>query len=1148
MAFTPEQLKAINFSGDDLIVSAAAGSGKTTTLIKRITDKIENGADVSRMLIVTFTKAAANELRTRLTRALSEKLKEDKGNPHLTSQIVRVGSADICTIDSFCIKIVRPNFDKVGIDSAFRIGEESEIALLCKEAMEDTVEAFNEAEIPDKDFLAVSDCFGNMGNDDVLCESLLSLRGKLISTPKSIELLRDNASLEDDFLLSPYGKVLLTRLGMTVKHFYELYGKMCNKCENDAGATQCLNTLYSDRDFMERLLLSLKNPKYKEIQNLLNSYAPVRFVSPSKDSLVDKEWIKGERDNFKTAIKTFKEKYFSADEGAVSSAFIHNGRICNSVYKVLKTFENEFERRKKSHSVCDFNDIERYALKILYNDDGTPSSVAMELRGRYDEVYIDEYQDTNSVQDSIFSAISNHNRFMVGDIKQSIYRFRSAEPEIFAHYRNSFTPMDSHISGKGASLFMSNNFRSDKGVIDFANLVSDYTFMHSQGIPYSAEDKLIYSKTGADVYEKAEICLINEAEDGECDIKNPEAELVAKKIRAMLETGYLPDGSKIHAENICIMLRSLKNLKDYLEALKKYGVRSEFISEDKFFERSEVLFVLCLLNIIDNPSRDVYLAGALRSPIFGFEMAELIDIKRYSKDAPSLYEACKRYDRDEKLTAKLCTFFEKIEKYRKTCRKLPTHDIISMLYTDAGILSSSSRTERKNLLKLYDIARGYEGNAYKGLSAFLRYVEKVSSQRDREEIRESSSDNVRIMTIHASKGLEFDICFLCETDKRFNKMDNTAPLLFERSLGVSGYLYREGGYARYNTLMRKCASLAVDKAGVEEEMRILYVALTRAKQKMIVTASVKDARDFVDKKVKERDCISEYSVLRSSSHIDWIVGAWATDMNIADLHIIESEADEEKILDTKENKLYYDKAEVEKIEDILRERFDFSYEYEHLNKLPSKLSVSDLYPKVLDNEENSEIEQNISIDIMPDFLGVGEKPSTAAERGTSTHLFMQFCDFEKLKSTGSRAELDRLYENSYISERVKELVNLKHIDAFAKSELFSELLSAKRIIREFRFNVMISADEFTEDERLKNEKVLVQGVTDCIYENEAGELILVDYKTDRVSYDNYVEELTLRHKNQLTYYKKACEMMFERPIDRVIIYSVPLAKNVEVKI
>lgn len=1148
MAFTPEQLKAINFSGDDLIVSAAAGSGKTTTLIKRITEKIENGADVSRMLIVTFTKAAANELRTRLTRALSDKLKDDKGNAHLTSQIVKVGSADICTIDSFCIKVVRPNFDKVGVDSAFRIGEESEIALLCKEAMEDTVEAFAEADLPDKDFLAVSDCFGNMGNEDVLCESLLSLRSKLISTPKSIELLKESSTYGGEFFDTPYGKVLLARLEMTIKHFLLVYERMCKECEKDAGAVQCLNTFYSDMDFIRRTEACLKAPRYTEIKSLFSEFSPVRFVSPSKESAVDKEWLKKERDNFKSAIKALEEKYFSAEESAIKSAFVHNGHICNSVYKVLSAFESEFEKRKKSHSLCDFNDIERYALKILYNEDGTPSSVANELQHRYDEIYIDEYQDTNSVQDSIFSAISNHNRFMVGDIKQSIYRFRSAEPEIFAHYRNIFTPIDAYEDKKGASLFMSNNFRSDRGVIDFANLVSDYTFMHSRGIPYSSEDKLIYSKIGADVYEKAEICLINETEDGESDVKNPEAELVARRIRAMLETGYLPDGAKITPDNICIMLRSLKNLKDYLEALKKYGVRSEFISEDRFYERSEVLFVICLLNVIDNPSRDVYLAGALRSPVFGFEMAELVDIKRYSKDAPSLYEACKRYDGDEKTKEKLNAFFEKMEKYRRECRKLPTYDIISMLYTDAGILASASRGERKNLLKLYDIARGYEDNAYKGLSAFLRYVEKVSSQRDREEIRESTSGNVRIMTIHASKGLEFDICFLCESAKQFNKMDNTAPLLFERSLGVSGYLYRDGGLAKYNTLMRKCAALAVDKAGVEEEMRILYVALTRAKQKMIVTASLKDARDFVNKKVKERDCISEYSVLKATSHIDWIVGAWATDMEIADLNIIETEADEKKLLDTKESKLYYDKAEVERIEAILKERFDFVYEYEYLNKLPSKLSVSDLYPKVLDNEENSEIDQNISIDIMPEFLENGEKSATAAERGTSTHLFMQFCDFENLKLNGSESELIRLYESNYISSRVKELVNLKYIDAFICSELFSELISAKRIIREFRFNVMLPSDEFTEDERLKDEKVLVQGVTDCIYENQKGELILVDYKTDRVSPDNYEEELTLRHKNQLTYYKKACEMMFERPIDRVIIYSVPLAKNVEVKI
>ena len=1147
MAFTPEQLKAINFSGDDLIVSAAAGSGKTTTLIKRITEKIENGADISRMLIVTFTKAAANELRTRLSVALSKKLKEDKGNKHLISQIVKVGSADICTIDSFCIKIVRPNFDKVGIDSAFRIGEESEIALLCKEAMEDTIELFAEADTPDRDFYVVSDCFGNMGDDEALSKSLLDLRRKLISTPLSIELLLNNRELEGDFFDSAYGKVLHERLNMLVSHYSAILNRVCKECEAEAATVKTLNALYSDREYLSRLDLALKSPTYEGIKKLINEYEPVRFYSPKGECSVDVAIIKADRDSFKKSIAAYRDKYFSSEVSAVRSAFLHNGKICQSIYKVLRTFENEFERRKKAHSVCDFNDIERYALKILYNEDGTVSSVAEELRRKYDEIYIDEYQDTNSVQDKIFSAISNHNRFMVGDIKQSIYRFRSAEPEIFAHYRNTFTPIDYHENGKGASLFMSNNFRSDKGVIDFANLVSDYTFMHSNGIPYSAEDKLIFSKTGGEVYEKAEIYLLSRSDNEEEGI-NREAELVAKKIRTMLDEGYLPSGEKIKAEHICIMLRSLRNLNDYLNALKKYGIRSEYVNEDCFYERSEVLFVLCLLNVIDNPSRDVYLAGALRSPIFNLSLADVVDIKRYSKDAPSLYEACRRYDGDEEISKKLCRFFEKTEKYRTECRKLPTHEIISMLYTDAGILASATRGERKNLLKLYDAARSYEGNSYKGLSSFLRYVDRVSAQNDREEIRESLSDNVRIMTIHASKGLEFEICFLCEAGKQFNKMDNSSPLLFERSLGVCGYLYREDGYAKYDTLMRKCTALAVDKAGVEEEMRILYVALTRARQKMIVTASLGDVSRLVRERSKGCGNASPYSIIKAMSHIDWIVGAWATDMSKADLHIIEDEEDENKVLDTRENKLYYDKAEVDRVEAILRKRFDFRYEYEYLNKLPSKLSVSDLYPRVLDSEDNEEIEQNISLDIMPDFLNESGAASTGAERGTATHLFMQFCDLDCLKEKGSLAELERLYEGSFISARVKDLVNLKHIDAFIGSELFKALSDAKQVIREFRFNVMLPAKELTDEPKLENERVLVQGVTDCIYETKDGKLVLVDYKTDRVSSENYREELLARHKNQLTYYKKACEMMFERPIDRVIIYSVPLAKNVEVEI
>ncbi len=1161
MGNTVAQDNAINFSGNDLLISAAAGSGKTRTVISKIIEDIKKGGDVSKYLVVTFTNAAANELRVRLSVRLTEELSKDKSNRHLSSQLTKVGSADICTIDAFCLKLLRANFDKVGIDGDMRIGEESELAVLRRETMEDVIDSFYEADETDPDFLAVCDCYGDMKNVDKLSDELLSLHNSLSSTWKGTDFLLENSELNGDFTDTSFGKIILHHIETVVDRYEREYARIVDECKKDEKTVKnYLPSLVSDLDYMDRIRKWLGHGSYTQLKSDFEAIKYLPLKGFTGECSVDLSMIQGLRNEFKKEINEIKGKWLGLDIEAIEASYKLNASLCKSVHRILKVYEAELEKRKKSYSVFDFNDAERYALRILYKENGEISDVAREYSERYDRVYIDEYQDTNSVQDKIFCAISRKNRFMVGDIKQSIYRFRAAEPEIFSDCRKRFDAFGSHNGdSEGVSIFMSENFRSDKGVIGFSNIVSDYTFGNTTAIDYDEKDRLVFPDKELPedyVHEKAEVYLIDaEAgsdEESESDgVNNPEAVFVAKKIRELIENGHLPPTEenpegRVRPQDITILLRTRTRLKDYIAALHNEGVSYEYLIDERFYEKSEVLFILCLLNAIDSPLKDAFFTGALRSHVFGLNLSELVKIRKTSP-APSMYASCKAYSEDDEIKTKLDFFFEKIEKYREECRKLPAHQVISMLYADLGILGGCTLSERKNLIKLYNMARNYEGSSYKGLGAFLRYTDKARADKVRESVGEKLGESVKIVTVHASKGLEYPICFLCDLGAQYDKRDYTKPLLFERKTGVCGKVSRNNGLIKYETLMRRCAAMAIRNAGVEEEIRKLYVALTRASHKMIVTAKVKKPFEYMEKMKMAAEYPSEHAMLKTQSSLDFVAGACATPNDCFTLTIVDGYEGMDALARIENTEAAFSEAEAERVAEILRTRFEFRYEKEYLNKIPSKLSVSRLTPTVLDGTENEEVDQKASIDTYPRFLGEGEIKRTGAEIGTATHLFMQFCDLDSLERNGARQELERLCREKFISKSVSELVNVNYIEAFIGSELFTHMKRAKNIIREFRFNVLFPASEFSEDKAIENETALVQGVIDCIYETEDGEIVLVDYKTDSVNEENYRSVLTSRHKNQLTYYKKACEMMLEKEISRVLLYSIPVAKSVEIK-
>ena len=1157
--FNASQQKAIDHENGDLLISAGAGAGKTATLTARIIEKILAGSNIDKMLVVTFTKESANDLKNKIQEGIVEKMKEESGKNRekLHSQIVKIGSADISTIHSFCLKIIRPNFASLPIDSNFRIGDENEIDYIKNEVMKDVIEDFYESQTPSEEFLIVSDCFSSISDSTALSKKLLTLYDKLSSTKLFLDTLLISKSLDGDFMDSGFGKMLIYDIDLFVKHYKNAFSSVVAEALSINATGEFLTSLQNDLDFLDRVSNAIsKNLDYATFKNIFASYSADKMNGLTKSGLSDHEVISTIRDNFKKKIIKYNE-YFSSSADSLLHAYNQNAIVCQAMYDILSKFNNEFIERKRKYGVCDYNDLERYTYKLLYKPNGEPSDLAKEVAKEYDEIFIDEYQDTNSLQDAIFAAISKNNRFMVGDIKQSIYRFRSAEPEIFSHYRTVFEDItNKKDEGKnGKTIFMSLNYRCDENVIDLSNDVSDYMFLNSDGIPYQKEDNLGFKKKieGKHTPQKCELCIIDRsAFPDEDDHELIQAKYVAKRIYEMIDKKHLPNGEKIKAKDIAILLRKGKHKSYYIDELKKLGIDAEYVDNVKFFEKPAVLLLLSLLNTIDNPYNDTYLAGALCSPLFKFSFDELLHIRKGQKDVP-LYSALSSYEGIEAISNKIAKFNKKLSIMQEEVKKMNAYEAVSYVMNTCGLLSSSKKSERIDLIKFYDHARSYEKNSYKGLCKFLLYIESIKDSKSKDGAFASNDKCVKIMSVHASKGLEFEICFLSNLETGFSDQDTREPILFERHLGISSYIGNRNSLVKYDTLLRKVTSLAIKKATKEEEMRVLYVALTRARSKIIATASMKNANKELALIKSFSKYLSKYHVYSHNSHLDYILNTYFLKKPDIDFELVNS-VDQINVNPEKGDEKTTDFNKLKKLEEILNTRLDFTYEYGYLNKLPSKVSVSRLKPDILDSDENEEIDLSKDLRLKPRFLSEVPKDestdaeqvtATGAEKGTATHLFMQFCDFENLEANGYDNELERLIKNSFISKDDSKNIEQSHIESFINSSLFKRMKNAKVLKRELRFNVMLSAKDFTADPELQKEKILVQGVVDAIFEDEDGKLILVDYKTDKVTNKNYENILKDRYTSQLLYYKKAIELIYEKPLDKVLLYSVPLAKTVE---
>lgn len=1193
--WTDAQLSAINTRDKTLLVSAAAGSGKTATLTERIirslTDR-ESPADISRMLIVTFTRASAADLKAKISKALSEKMIEDPTDSHLANQLVALGSAHISTIDSFYYDIVKSNFQKLSLPQAPKIADDGETVPLNLSVMNEVIE---DLYFTNDGFERFMENFTATRDNSMAAEIFISMYDKLLSQRKGFDALLDYAAdLKEastkNIFETKYGEVALLKTSAFVKYARNFAKEAYDRvCDEPKAYEKYGEAFLDDLNFFTSLQALLSEKNYAEFTGLLMSHSPI--TPPTLRGYPEFSKLRAIRKDNYTDLEDIKKNYFRFSDREIKNSFEENAKICLELHALLSEFDTRVMSEKASRGICTFSDIRRFVLDILCDKDGNPTETALEYRDRFDYIYIDEYQDVDEVQDAIFATIARpDNRFMVGDIKQSIYVFRNADPSIFARYKDSLPPLGSTESDE-FSLFMSNNFRCDETVIDFSNAVSSFLFSNrAKSIGYTSDDDLVFSKDNKIQDYKptpAVVAVTGVMPEG---VKSTSLSDEQKEYAAAAAEKYVADeierlvkdeqlsNKKIDYGDIAILTRKKSAFGPLVKELESRGIPVQAPKDSDFFENPDVLLVMALLSCIDNPQKDVSLAGTLRSPFFGFTLDEILVIRAASDVSFSLYDALVEYsDNGNPLGNKCKNFIEKLNYWREAAISTPCDKLIKQLYNEMSILSFGAKGN-KNLLRLYEYAIKFEANGFKGLYGFIKYVDELIESGVRlPDTDESADENcVKIMTIHSSKGLEFPVCFIFGCEVGFSQSSAKKAIQFDPHVGIGFTPHDESGFAKYDSPLLRSIIYSKLTAEKEEEMRLLYVAMTRAKERLYAVTKLAhpDEKREKIKNICEHD--KEYAILSAKSYIEWIFAAleYADKKDCYRIEEYEIPVTDElcrqqpcNAVTGEETASEESVADVSELTSMLKERFDYKYPFEHISKLPAKLSVSSLSPQVLDGADEraaklGELDEDFDELLGNDFITPEslneEHIASGAEKGTATHAFLQFCDFDSAISHGIENEIARLCEHRFISPKYADMINKKQLEGFFESKLYKRITNAKKVWREQRFNIFLPADEFTQDaekaELLKDETIAVQGVIDIFFEDSDGKIVLCDYKTDYLTKEELsneaiaAEKLKRRHAEQLSYYAKAIEAMLGRAPDEVLIYSLPLKEQIKVDI
>lgn len=1178
--WTPQQLNAIYATDGSVLVSAAAGSGKTAVLVERVINLVtrsENPIDVDKLLIVTFTRAAAAEMRQRISLALNSLLENDPYNPNLLKQKQLLYTASISTIDSFCSEIVREYFHALGVSRDFRIADEGELDVLRKTALDNTFNTFYSSD--SDDFIALLDAFSSKGGDVKLRETVLKIATFLSTQPFPENWLENMLSGYGENLVaeSIWGKIIIEYAKSTVHHAINLTQNSLKILENDAKLQNSFAPkIEDDLVFLDNLLKKLYLNSWNDICSAAFSFSAGRLTPPKgyKDNPI-KIAVANNRDEVKDAIKSV-QLYFANSEKEVLSEMKELQGLVSTLFDLVREYIKEFDAQKSKKNVLSFSDIELLTVKLLAEplDDGyRKTSAADEISNRYDAVIVDEFQDVNDVQDLIFKCVSReeNNIFVVGDVKQSIYGFRQAKPQIFIDRKNSYEKFDVVNPAYPATIILDKNFRSRKEVCDTVNFIFRNLMTKQSAQMDYTEDEML--NVGASYPESTdcdfEISLIEKSAFEDYDYAEIEARHIANKIHSMMKSGFLVKDGEVQRKatygDFAVILRSTKNTaQTYVKTLIDCGIPAFSENKENSFEAKEIKVILNLLRVIDNPALDIPLLSVMCSPIFGFTPDELSQIRadeRYS----NLYAAVKKYSSKSEKARDFLAKLEQLKNYSYTCS---VDDLIGKIYdtTAIGAITTAVKggeapMRNLDLLRIY--ARSFESNGYKTLSDFISYIDKLMENGTQLPAASSDSDSlngVRVLSIHASKGLEYPVCFLADTAKQFNKTDLRSDVLIDSVAGL-GIKKREG-ICRYNTLPRLAVEIEISQNEIAEELRVLYVALTRAKEKLIAVCSKKNSEKYLSNlysKIVFGNIIEPYSVVRCSSISDWLLLCALVHSSLNDLRMkinpsaepilhkdtspwhfelidkeelifgntVDTFDESEKVFENIQNTDTYDYAQ------LLKTNLSFKYKNADIMNLPQKVSASQI-----SHNESDYFEKVL---MKPSFLN--KETAAAVDRGTAHHKFLQYCDFVNAKQS-LESEIERLNKLGLLTEEQTDLIDKAKIKNLLNSELVQRIINSPLVYREEQFSAKLNPSlVFDEYENVDTDaEIIVQGAVDVAFE-ENGKLVIVDYKTDRVK---DISKLAILYKKQLELYRLAMEQSTEMTVSECIICSVHLGEYIKI--
>ncbi|AXU82209.1 helicase-exonuclease AddAB subunit AddA [Clostridium sp. HMSC19D02] len=1260
--WTKEQLEVIESRECNLLVAAAAGSGKTAVLVERIIQMItsrENPIDIDKLLVVTFTNAAASEMRERIGDAIGKALDENPENKHLQNQLVLLNKSSITTIHSFCLDVIKSNFHRINLDPNFRIGDQTECAILKQEAIEEVFEDLYEER--DEGFLNLVESYAERGGDKEVQDIILGIYSFAMASPEPKKWLIDSAerfNIDEnfDFSQSIWARAILD----TVK--IEINGL----CLNMERALKEVESIEELETFAEKLSVEYKkiadisqacnkswDEAYKKMASMSfeNYVKGVKRISKDAPSYIkeSKEKAKTIRDKTKKSLESIVSATFNKDNDSIREEIKYLYNIVKPISSVVLRFEEEYSNKKREKGIIDFNDIEHFALNILTDVDEkgniVPSDIAVGYRNKFYEIFIDEYQDSNLVQEVLLKAVANTetpNRFMVGDVKQSIYRFRQAKPELFLQKYNNYNDK------KGSShrkIMLYKNFRSREEVVDAVNYIFENIMNENIGeIEYTEKERLnLGANFNVDTDEKSiiggatEIHLIQKDNKLDDDIINDkddrinnkedeieeeekldniqlEARMVGKIIKDLMKVnedgkiqkvydkgidGYRP----VEFRDIVILLRATSAWAPvFADELMNMDIPTYADVGVGYFDTIEIKTILSLLQIIDNPMQDIPLISVLKSPIFGFTPEDLIDIRVQSKDK-IFYEVLKstaEYDgftdsqnenESEFIPSEECInkskdFLIKLKEFKEKSMYMSTDEFIWYLYTRTGYYAyvgalPGGSQRQANLKVLFERAKQFEETSLKGMFNFVNFIEKLkksSSDMGSAKTLGENANVVRIMSIHKSKGLEFPVVICSAMGKNFNTQDFKKSILYHHNLGYGPQFVDYERRISFPSIAKEALKSKINIENLSEEMRVLYVAFTRAKEKLIITGSTRNIQDSIKRwsnGIESLDTISQYEILKGKNFLDWIMPCV---LRHRDLSNLLEEVGLDAVFNVEHNSKWYGKLwnkndilvekksdeEKESIEEILEkidvdnpdsdyyseieEKLNYIYPYEFSTRKPATISVTEI-KKIQNNYEeeliNTIFEQKVILK-KPLFIQNEEEREkiSGTERGTIVHLVMEVLDLKNVSSVNDiKSQIRGFVSKGIITEKQASIVNPYKIYKFFASNIGKRMLNAEIINREKSIYAQVNMKDIyiyeklinNDDKKLyDNESVMLRGIVDAYFE-EDNQIVLVDYKTDFVNEEN-INQIIEKYKKQLDLYADIIETLTGKSVKEKCIY------------